>query len=121
MTRLRTPAGRFAAGTSRDAQILVAAVQIASDHGIRMVTRARLAQEAGLSPGTVSNYGIDRPYDDRSPRIGVVERVRADVMRYAIDNGVLTILAEGIAAADPIALTAPPDLQARALASLLHG
>lgn len=118
-TLARSDTGKFRSngGVERDAKILNAALALADRHGLRHLTRSAVAREAGVSAGSVSNFG--REQSDQSPDRDHMSRLRAAVMRAAIDRGILSVLAEGVATGDPVAMAAPADLRATALASRL--
>lgn len=92
--------------TDRRAQILAAAVTLASKQGYHNITREQIAGIAGISPGLVSKYA------------GTMTNLRRDVMRAAIRERNLSIIAQGIALHDRTAMRAPDDVKKAALASL---
>lgn len=95
------------ARAERDAGILAAALELAAAGNYRDLTRAAVAQAAGVSPGTVSNYAGD------------MDGLRAKVMVEAVRSGAwLGVVAQGLAARDPIALAAPEAVRTAALATL---
>lgn len=92
--------------TDRKQQILAAALVIAKRAGYAHVTREAIAVEAECAPALVSNY------------FGTMTSMRRDIMRAAIRERVLTIVAQGLAAGDAHARKAPDDIKQAALASL---
>ena len=86
--------------------ILDAAVDLAKERGFLNIRRDEIAIKAGVSMGLVTRY------------FGTMVKLKRDVMRMAIRDEVLSILAQGIAIKDVHALKAPNDLQQRAVASL---
>ena len=92
----------------RDA-VLAAAINLATRDGFSNITRDGVAKQAGVGAGTVNLY------------YGTVPQLKRDVMRTAIKQKLLPIIAQGIAARDPRALRAPDDLKRQALESLLDG
>ena len=92
----------------RDA-VLTAAIELAMRDGFSNITRDGVAKLAGVGAGTVNLY------------YGTVPQLKRDVMRAAIKQQLLPIIAQGIAARDPRALRAPAGLQRQALDSLLDG
>ena len=92
----------------RDA-VLAAAINLATRDGFNNITRDGVAKQAGVGAGTVNLY------------YGTVPQLKRDVMRAAIKQKLLPIIAQGIAARDPRALRAPDDLKRQALDSLLDG
>ena len=94
------------AARERTAQILTSALKLAAQSGYARVTREALATAAGVSPALVSHH------------MGTMVELRRDIMREAIRVQNLRVIAQGLAARDAHARKAPPELQARALASL---
>lgn len=90
----------------RRSQILVAAIERARVAGYQNVTREMIAADAQCSTGLVSKY------------LGTMIDLRRSVMRAAIKDGVLEIVAQGLVAKDRHALKAPDTLKQAALASL---
>lgn len=90
----------------RRAQILQHAVEAARDHGYQRITRDEVARRAGVSVGLVTRYFTTMPQLKRS------------VMRFAVRNEILEIIAQGLAAADPHARKAAPELKQRAVETL---
>lgn len=92
----------------RDA-VLAAAINLATRDGFAHITRDGVAKQAGVGAGTVNLY------------YGTVPQLKRDVMRFAVRNEVLSVIAQGIAARDPQAMKAPDELKRRALDSLMDG
>jgi len=92
----------------RREEILDAAVRTAAAVGFSRMTRDDIARTSGCTPGLVS------------ARLGTMERLRNEVMRRAVREEVLAVIAEGIALRHPHALKAPDDLRKRAAATLLR-
>lgn len=90
----------------RRESILAAAVEVAKSQRLAEMTRAGVAREAGVAPGLVSHY------------FGDMAALRAEIMTQAVREGILAIVAEGLALRDPIAQAAPEELKFNALASL---
>lgn len=90
----------------RSAEILDAAVKLAKRVGFRKLTRDGVADAAKVSPGLVST------------RFGGVEKLRDEVMRVAVRDEILPIVADGVANGNRIARRAPVALRERALQSL---
>lgn len=105
---LGEPTDRYEAGRAeRDAALLDAALALAAASDYRSVTRAAVAERAGVSPGTVSNWAGD------------MGGLRAKVMHAAVERGALDVIAQGLAARDPIALGASVELRGAAAAQIL--
>lgn len=90
----------------RSGQILAAAVKLAKTKGFTALTRDGIADEAKVSTGLVSNY------------FGSMDAMRNEVMRVAVRDEILPVVAQGIVAKNRIATRAPVTLRQRALASL---
>lgn len=87
--------------------ILHAAVAEARHAGFGRFTREGVAKRAHMSPATVSQY------------VKTMAQLRRDVMRAAIRDELLDIVAQGIAARDPHAMKAPDELKRRAIESIM--
>lgn len=94
------------AARERTAQILAAALKLSVKSGYTNVTREAIAEAAKVAPGLVSHH------------MGTMPVLRRDIMREAVRTECLRVIAQGLAARDPHAYKASPELQARALASL---
>lgn len=87
-------------------RILKSAVHVAERDGYMNITRQKIAEHAEVSDAKVSNaYG------------SMIQLKRA-VMRQAIHNKILSIIAEGLISKDPTALKIPQNLKVEALATL---
>lgn len=91
---------------ARTAEILAAAVKLAKRVGFRNLTRDGVAEAAKVSTGLVSTH------------FGNVESLRDEVMKVAIRDEILAIVADGIANGNRYARRAPARLRARALQTL---
>ncbi len=85
--------------TDRKTQIINAAVSEAKAHGYRKLTRAGVAARIGISEALVSHH------------TGTMVSLKRDVMRAAIRDGILSIIAEGLADKDKQARKAPEELR----------
>lgn len=90
----------------RQRSLLIAAVTVARSRGWLHLTRAHVAEHAGVSPGLVSRY------------LGTMTNLRRSVMREAIRLEHVDIVAQGLAINDAVALKAPEALR-RAAGRLL--
>ena len=91
----------------RRALILKAAGKLALNHRYDTLTRARIAKAAGVACGTVSHA------------CGPMRAVRDAILRQAIADGSIKIIADGLAARDPIIRSeASDDLKKQALLHL---
>lgn len=93
-------------GKERQGQIVTAALKVAERDGFSKVMRDAVAREAGCSTSLIFNYFKTMP------------QLRRAVMRAAVASGNLKVIAQGLALKDPRAISAPPELKERALASL---
>jgi AcrR family transcriptional regulator len=91
---------------ARSAEILDAAVKLAKRIGFRKLTRDGVAKAASVSTGLVSTH-----FDG-------IEKLRDEVMRVAIRDEILPIVADGIANGNRLARRAPVALRQRAVQSL---
>lgn len=90
----------------RKKEILVAAVVIAEREGLQELRRDKVAKEANASDGLVSRY------------FNTMGQLKHAVVRYAVQNRILPVIAQGLAIKDSEALKASEELQKEALASL---
>jgi hypothetical protein len=90
----------------REDQILGSALKLSEELGYNRISRAMIANDAGVSESLVSNY------------LGTMTDLRRTVIRHAILRENLVILAQGLAAGDVHAKKAPQELKERA-ASLI--
>ena len=93
---------------ARKDQILIAAVELAKEVGYNKMTRDAIAIKAGVSMGLVTHY------------FETMTQLRRDVVRYARNNDIPEIIAQGIANQDPHAKKAPPALKEKAIALLAN-
>ena len=89
--------------------ILLAAVELSCKEGYTSITRGAVATAAGVSPALVTLYAK------------TMTQLRRDIMRRAVLDGVLAVIAQGLTARDPHALKASPALQREAMESMLEG
>lgn len=87
-------------------EVIKAGLQLAVLKGYQCVSRADLARAVGVTEGAVSNY------------FGTMPQFRRSLMRAAIRQKDLAVLAQGLAARDPYALEAPQELREAAANSL---
>jgi hypothetical protein len=88
----------------RKEHILNAALSVAIERGYGKMTRDHIADTAGCSVGLVSKY------------FGTMLNLKRDVMRAAIREEELGIVAEGLATGDKHARKAPQELKEKAVA-----
>lgn len=91
---------------NRKRLVLDAAYAIASESGMVALNRDAVAVRAGLSTGTVSNA------------FGSMDDLRGAVIARAVEAESLPLVRQGLALQHVAALSAPADLQRRALATL---
>lgn len=89
---------------ARSSQLLDVAVNLAAANGWQALTREGIAKAAGVSPGLVS------------ARLGTMEALRRSVMRAAVRQRIVRVVAEGLVAGDKHAAKADPELKALAAA-----
>ena len=86
----------------RKALVMDAALRVARVQGYQRVTRHDVAVEAGVSDALVSNYW------------GTMTQLKRAIMRHAVKNEDLDIIAQGLAVRDPQAYAASAALQNKA-------
>jgi AcrR family transcriptional regulator len=94
---------------AREQMLLDAAIRLAKRVGLARITRDGIALEAGVATGLVS-YSL-----------GNMVSVRRAVMIEAIRGRHVELVAQGLAAGDPLARKAPPDLRNQAAQMVLRG
>lgn len=83
-------------------ELLMVGVVLARDVGIARLTRALVGDESGKAHGTVShNFGAFQNFKD-------------EVVKWAVENEDLIIIAQGLKDDNTYALQAPQELQSRA-------
>ncbi|WQZ01415.1 TetR family transcriptional regulator [Klebsiella phage vB_KpnM_KpVB3] len=87
--------------------ILEVAYVMAQRDGFGSLTRDGVAAEAGVAMGTINHHWV---------RMGAL---REAVMQRAVEEENLELIGQGIALGDNIAKSAPLELRARALTTLL--
>jgi AcrR family transcriptional regulator len=90
----------------RKKQILNAALIVAGAKGFNRMTREEIALQAGISDGLINRH------------FSTMAQLRRSVMRAAIANWFLPVVAQGLVLKDPQAMKAPDDLKNAALKSL---
>lgn len=91
---------------NRNRAVLQAAVELAQDKGYANITRDQVAERAGVAAGSVNNA------------YGNMDALRGAVMAHAVENALVDIVGQGLAAGHPAARNAPDDLKRDALAKL---
>lgn len=92
----------------RKETILTAAVSVAKTNGYNKMTRDDIARHAGVSTGLVTFY------------FSTMTQLRRAVIRSAITNEVLEVVAQGLAIGDDQAKKAPDELKKRATDFLIN-
>ena len=90
----------------RKEQLLRVALNVARDKGCHKMTRDHIAEAAGVSVGLVSKY------------FGTMTKLKRAIMRAAVKQEVLEIVAEGLATGDPHARKASQELKNKAIATI---
>lgn len=103
-----TEPNRRLAPDTRQADLLTIALTIARNEGFHAVTRKRVAQAARVSPGLVTFRFLS------------TDLMREAVMTEAVRIGDLSIVADGIALRNPLALAAPLEMRMAALEQALE-
>lgn len=86
----------------RQAQILAAAIEEAKVDGYQWVRRELVAKRAGVSVGLVNSY------------YGTMIQLKRAVMRAAVEQRIVPLVAQGLADGNEHALKADADLKAQA-------
>lgn len=86
----------------RKQQILNAALTVAKNSGLNKTTKQSIAEAAGISVSLVGHY------------FKTVPQLKRAIMRAAISQGIIEIVAEGLTSKDPHARKAPKELKTRA-------
>jgi len=87
--------------TTRD-PVLKAAVTLAKRVGYRNIQQLEVAKLAQCSAGSVTNA------------FGTLTNLKREVMRYAVREGIVEIIAQGLADGNPYARKAEPTLKRKA-------
>lgn len=88
--------------TLRKDQILSVAISLSLECGYHRLKREEIAQRAGVSMGLVNTY------------FGSMPQLKRVVMRAAIKQGLIKIIAQGLKNNDPHAMRAPKQLRVQA-------
>jgi AcrR family transcriptional regulator len=92
--------------TDAKKHILTAALRLATAKGYLRITRDEIATTAACATGLVSYH------------FGTMTCLRRDVMRAAVRERNLPVLAQGLVAGDPHARRAPDEMKCAALAAV---
>lgn len=87
--------------------IMRAAIDLAREYGYENISQSDIALRAGCAKGLVIHYFATMP------------QLRRALMRAAITQEVVEIVAQGLAAGDNYARKAPEELKRRAVESLM--
>ncbi len=90
----------------RRGEILTAALDVAEQRGYKRFTRIEVATQAGCAESLISSY------------FGTMDKFRRTIMRAAIKQERLTIIAQGLVDGNKYAQKATPELRQRAFKSL---
>lgn len=91
----------------RDSRILLAAVELAKSLGYQWITRDQVAEAAEVASGTINNA------------YGSMVGLKRAVLRHAVAEGIVEIVAQGLADGHEIARGAPAELKERAAALMV--
>lgn len=91
----------------RDNRILLAAVELAKSLGYQWITRDQVAEAADVAAGTINNA------------YGSMVGLKRAVLRHAVAEGIVEIVAQGLADGHEIARGAPAELKTRAAARMV--
>ncbi len=90
----------------RAESIIKASIEMAIKDGYRQLKRDAVAEAAGVAYSMVNYVFSD------------IRTLQDEVLRYAIENDIIAIVAQGLVNNDPIAKGAPEAVKARAVESL---
>lgn len=93
---------------ARKTDLLAAALTLAEQLGYQHITRKQIAEAAGVSGPIIHHY------------FGTMGGLREELMRYAVEQENLTVIAQGLTGSNPAALAAPEALRRQALESVLR-
>lgn len=99
---------RRALGNLRRSQMVAAGLKLSHELGYDRVTGSMIAEVVGLSKSSVMQ------------RFGTMAELRNCVMREAVRTGDAAVVAQGLAALDPIAKDAPAAIKEKALQHLAN-
>lgn len=91
----------------RREQIMIAAIKVAEKKGYDRIERKDVANAANCAEGLINNY------------YGTMNQLKRDVMRRAVKDGNLIIIAQGLAVKDKHALKADTELKSKAIVAMM--
>lgn len=91
---------------TRKAEMISAALLEAEENGFTNLTRRSIASRCGVAEPLVNHY------------LGTLPQLKRTIMRAAVHQKVIKIIAEGLAIRDPYALKACDELKQAAIASI---
>ena len=100
----------------RDDKILAATKRIIEREGLSALTREKIADEAGLSIGSVSNYGLSSITNSPPPSEGYRARILRGLMQQAVERADVKMVRVGLADGC-LKLDALPDFLRKAVAA----
>ncbi len=87
----------------RKSHILKCAMVLAAAHGYNSLTRAMIAEEAGVSEALVSHY------------FGTMDQIRDAIMHEAVKENISEIILQGMVDKNSIVMLAPPSVRKSAI------
>ncbi len=91
----------------RKAEVLAVALQLAEELGYTNITRDKLALRANISTGLVSRY------------FGTMAQLRRSIMRAAVAQKNLSVIAQGLTLKDPTALKVTDEIKQQTIQQIL--
>lgn len=91
---------------ARRDQLMAAALLLAANTRYDRITRNQIAEAAGVVGSLVQHY------------FGTMPQLRRSIMRAAVDQEVLHVIAQGLVDRDPQALKAPDQLKSLAISKI---
>ena len=88
--------------------VLIVATSLASSVGYQNITREDVAQSAFTSAGTVSGL------------FGSMEQLKQEVVKFAIANACLPVIAQALAARNKLAMCIPDELKRKVAEAMIR-
>ena len=87
--------------------VLIVATSLAATFGYQNITREDVAKSAFTSPGTVSGL------------FGSMDQLKQEVVKFALNNTCLPVIAQALASRNKLAMAAPEALKRKALEAMI--
>lgn len=107
MSKKRGERRQYVARGEKKELILGVAMDLAREKGLSNLFRTEIVERSGVAAGSV-NYCFD-----------TMDGLKLAVMKKAVEDKELSVIAQGLIARDEIALNAPAELKQQALNSMM--